>query len=156
MTANVLASEFQEEQDETAGWHWTPKRKIRAPVDEIAPEHQGVDRICRRWGTWNRRRAGGSSLASAESLYTKYGTPPSTAPLDADPEIMAVELAVIRMVSNEVMQYHGQTVILLYVKNYSPFTICRALKVRYEDFPRWTWTAREMVRAALVVRRYGT
>lgn len=151
MNAKVLATEFEEEKDRSTVWHWTPRRKVRVPVDEVAPQHESVHGLLLRWGAWNRQRSAGSSLASIEATYTKGDTPPATAPLDCDPDIMAAERAVIRMPKE-----HGATIRMIYVRRFSPFTICRAMRLRYEDFPRWVFTARAMVRNLLHRQGYLT
>jgi len=113
----------------------------RVPVDVIAPKHFVVHSQLVRWGTWSWSRGRGSSLASAESLYSgKGGTPPSTAPMAADPQIMAVERALIRM-----PMQHADTLRMLYAQRLTPGSICKALHLRYEGWGSWIFMARCMV-----------
>jgi hypothetical protein len=114
---------------------------FRAPTDEIAPEHLKVHELLVRWGLWVRRRSESSSLASIEGLYTKAGTPAATAPLSADPKLAAIELAVAGIM----LLQHRRLLIMLYVFRQSGYTICRAIKLRFEAYPQETHRARELV-----------
>ena len=120
----------------------------RTPVDEILPQHREVHAHLIRWGMWAGARGRNRSLASVEGLYTKAGTPASTAPLSADPKIMEMERAVIRL-----PEAHRLTVRLLYVSRWSPVSICQRGKMRYEAWPEHIATCRAMV--VNLLRRYG-
>lgn len=120
-------------------------------MDEVAPQHADIHLLFIRWGRWNWERKGrGTNLASAESLYSKVTTPPSTAPMMADPTLMALERVVIRMPAQ-----HGLTVRLLYIRRYTPYTICSAVRprLRYEAWPAWVFSCRAM--AVNLLRRHG-
>jgi hypothetical protein len=152
--------------------------KDRVPVDEVAPQHMVAHRLLIRWGLWCNSRSSGSSLASAEALYSGKGMmPPSTAPLGADPAVMAVERAMIRMpmeycllsIPPIIHKLHlplkrknmpkrigasGLPLKLLYAWRWSPTAICAALvpRVRPEE-----WTGHIHKRRAMVInlmRRY--
>jgi hypothetical protein len=117
-------------------------------VDEVAPQHVPIHGRLLRWGIWNRTRRNNAGLASIEGLYTKCGTPASTAPMAADPDLVAIERAVLHL-----PMQHMDAIRRLYVKNESPFTVCRVLHMRYEAFPEFMFTARAMV--VNLLRRQG-
>jgi DNA-directed RNA polymerase specialized sigma24 family protein len=119
----------------------------RTPIDEIAPQHEEVHSLLVRWGGWVAKKHGKRSLASIEGLYSK-STPPSTAPEASDSGLMDVERAVLRMPKD-----HRKTVVLLYVRRFTPTSICSVLHLRYEGWPAWAFACRAMVRNLL--RRYG-
>ena len=124
--------------------------KVRAPIDEIATQHQDLHERLVRWGDWNTARRPYSSLSSMQGLYARGGreaTPASTAPPPDLPSI-AIERAVIRM-----PKLYRDMLRMLYVQRFSAFTICRTLRIRYEAFPVWTFTARAMV--SNLLRRHG-
>jgi hypothetical protein len=115
--------------------------KDRVPVDEVAPQHMVAHGLLIRWGLWCNSRSSGSSLASAEALYSGKGMlPPATAPLGADPQVMLVERCVIRM-----PMQHGDTLGMLYVRRLSPSSICRAMNLQFERWPKWIFDARCML-----------
>jgi hypothetical protein len=120
----------------------------RTPVDEILPQHREVHAHLIRWGMWAGARGRNRSLASIEGLYTKAGTPASTAPLSADPQIMDMERAVIRLPAA-----HMLTVRLLYVNRFAPVSICQRARMRYEAWPDHIATCRAMV--VNLLRRHG-
>jgi len=120
----------------------------RVPLDVIAEQHLGVHALLIRWGLWSGSR-GSASLASVEVFSTgKGGTPASTAPMSADPQIMAVERAVLRMPTQ-----HRSTVRMLYVQRLTVLSICKAMHLRYEGWEPWIYTARCMV--VNLLRRNG-
>jgi hypothetical protein len=112
----------------------------RTPVDEVKPQHRRVHELLIRWGIWAGARVRNRSLASVEGLYTKAGTPASTAPLAADPQIMEVERAVIRLPNA-----HLLTMRLLYVNRWAPLSICQRVRMRYEAWPEHVSCCRSMV-----------
>jgi hypothetical protein len=120
----------------------------RTPIEEILPQHRDIHARLIRWGMWAGSRGRSRSLASVEGLYTKAGTPASTAPLSADPKVMEMERAVIRL-----PEAHRLTVRLLYVNRWSPVSICQRTKMRYEAWPAHIATCRSMV--VNLLRRYG-
>jgi hypothetical protein len=121
----------------------------RAPVDEILPQHRAVHAHLIRWGMWAGGRHRGRSLASVERLYRRESnTPASTAPLSADPQIMEMECAVIRLPAA-----HLLTVRLLYVNRWAPVSICQRSRMRYEAWPAHIATCRAMV--VNLLRRYA-
>lgn len=127
-----------------------PRLQDRIPVDEVAPQHAEIHALLVRWGRWNWTRKGGTALASAESLYCKVTTPPSTAPMASDPALMALERVVIRMPAQ-----HGITVRKLYIFRWTPYTICSFVRprLRYEAWPAWVFSCRAMV--VNLLRRHG-
>lgn len=114
--------------------------KERTPVDDVKPQHRRVHELLIRWGTWASARSRNRSLASIEGLYTKAGTPASTAPLGADAQIMDIERAVIRLPNA-----HLLTVRLLYVNRWAPVSICQRVRLRYESWPEHVDCCRSMV-----------
>jgi hypothetical protein len=113
---------------------------LRAPTDEIAPEHLKVHELLVRWGFWVRRRSSdGASLASIEGLYRK--TPPATAALAPDPVLVVIEGAVAGIM----LAQHRRLIVMLYVFRQGGYTICRAVKLRFENYPQETHRARELV-----------
>lgn len=123
---------------------------MRTPVDEVAPQHEALHGLLIRWGRWvSQPRGKGSSVVSANSLYSgSGGTPPSTAPMSADQQLIAVERAVLRMPAQ-----HADTVRMLYVRRLTANSICQAMRLRYESWPAWSFSCRAMVRNLL--RREG-
>jgi DNA-directed RNA polymerase specialized sigma24 family protein len=98
-----------------------------------------------RWGRWaSQRSKGGSSIASLEALCRRVASPPATAPLTADPALVAIERAVITLPAQ-----HRDTIVYLYVRRFSAHTICRKFRLRFEDFARWVHDCRAMVLARL-------
>lgn len=121
----------------------------RTPVDEILPQHREVHAHLIRWGMWAGGRSRSRSLASVERFYRKESnTPASTAPLSADPQIMEMERAVIRL-----PDAHRLTVRLLYVNRWAPVSICQRTRMRYEAWPAHIATCRAMV--VNLLRRHG-
>lgn len=114
--------------------------RARTPVDEVDPDQAYLHERLIRWGLWACSKAQGRGLASIEGLYNKAGTPPSTAPLSADPAIMAVERAVTRMPKE-----HRDTMRRLYVYRMTPTSICQMVRMRYEAWPAWVRVCRAMV-----------
>lgn len=123
----------------------------RTPVDEILPQHLRVHELLVRWGMWSGARSRTRSLASIESLYTKAGTPASTAPLSADIVIMDVERAVIKLPQEP--DPYRLIIVLLYVRRYAPVSICQTVRLRYEAWPERIATCRSMV--VNLLRRHG-
>lgn len=145
MNAALAVVEFEEESPRL----YSRGFRDRVPTDQVAPQHIVVHGQLLRWGRWSMTRRHGSSLASAESLYSgKSGTPPSTAPMVADPQIVAVERAVINMPME-----HADTLRMLYVRGFTPGSICKALHMRYEGWTHWVFACRAMCRNRL--RRQG-
>jgi hypothetical protein len=120
---------------------WKPRNLLTPADDVIMPAHEKVHELLIRWGLWARRRAPSTSLASLEGLYNKAGSPPSTAPLSADPRIAAVELAVIGIP----LSLHRRLLLMMYVLRQSNYTICRACKFPFKGYPAETFRARQMV-----------
>lgn len=116
--------------------------RLRAPVDEIAPQHEPVHALLCRWGSWASARRAGRTLASVEGLYTKAGTPAATAPLAADKSILAVERALVGMPGE-----HEATIRRLYVYRMTPLAICKMMRppLRYEAWTGHIFTCRCMV-----------
>lgn len=113
----------------------------RTPTEEILPQHREVHARLVRWGLWAGGRSRSRSLISIESLYRKESnTPASTAPLSADPQVMEMERAVIRL-----PEAHRLTVRLLYVNRWAPVSICQRTRMRYEAWPQHIATCRAMV-----------
>lgn len=146
MTAALLA-----EADEELPRLYSKGYEMRVPVEEVAPEHAKVHELLVRWGRWAGSRGRRVGLVSIEAFYTKGGTPPATAPLGADPLLMEVERAVLRMPSA-----HRNTIRMIYVYRWSPSTVCGAVKprLRYEAWPEWARTCRCMV--VNLLRQAGT
>ena len=119
---------------------WSRGYSMRVPVDVVEPQHARVHELLIRWGTWANSRAARPGLASVEGLYTKAGTPPATAPLSADHQVIACERAVIRM-----PKLLRDTVRRLYVFRLSPLTVCQYARIRYEAWPRHVAICRSMV-----------
>jgi hypothetical protein len=142
LTYALLAEEPEKEEKPRL---WSRGFKIRAPLDEVAPEHAKVHELCVRWGLWVRRRSPSTSLASIEGLYSKGGTPPATAPLSADPALAAVEMSVQRIM----LFQHRRLVIMLYILRCSGYTICRAIRLPFEAYPGETYRARSMVQSGV-------
>ena len=116
---------------------------MRAPVDEIAPQHEQVHALLCRWGAWaSTRSSAGRSLASVEGLYRRAGTAPATAPLAADKAILAVERALIGMPNEQ-----ETTLRRLYVYRMTPLAICKMMRppLRYEAWPGHVFVCRAMV-----------
>ncbi len=116
--------------------------RMRAPVEEVAPQHERVHQLLIRWGCWASSRAAKRSLASIESLYTRGGgTPASTAPIAADRTILAVERALIGMPDE-----HEKTLRRLYVYRMTPLAICKMMRppLRYEAWPGHIFLCRAM------------
>lgn len=138
MNAPLLAMAAQKEEETRR-----PRRQDRIPVDVVSEDHNALHALLCRWGRWQGERSyRGSTLASVESLYEKVSTPPSTAPMAADPMLMAVERAVIGM-----PKAHRETIRDLYVYRWTPYTICSAIRprLRYEAWPAWIRICRCMV-----------
>jgi hypothetical protein len=147
-------------QEEKQSW---PRWQDRTPVDVVAPQHQAIHALLIRWGLWAVNRAKGRSLASIESLYTKERTSSSTAPLSADPMLMAVERAMISLPEEA-----RATLVWIYADRLAPISICSALgELRRSKFrrgekpPRWAvmglryegWSAWAFLCRSMVVNR---
>ena len=122
----------------------------RTPVDEIAPGQLKAHAWLIRWGRWQSESKGRAGLASVEGLYNKVGSPPSTAPMASDPVLMAIERAVIKM-----PEQHRRTLGLLYVRRFTPYTVCRDLGLRYECWPAWAFACRAMLQRLVSEDGYG-
>jgi hypothetical protein len=119
-------------------------RQDRIPVDVVAPGQENLHAWLIRWGRWQNTRPASHTLASVEGLYNKVGTPPSTAPMASDPTLMAIEVAVVGMLTP-----HRDTLQMFYIKRFTPYTICRAIKprpgLRYESWAAWIFSCRSSV-----------
>jgi hypothetical protein len=114
--------------------------RMRTPVDDVAPQHVGVHGLLIRWGRWVSQRGKKSSLPSFSLYSGTGGTPPSTAPMAADIQLVAVERSVLRM-----PMQHADTVRMLYVRRLTANSICQAMRMRYEAWPDWSFSCRAMV-----------
>lgn len=145
------------------------------PLDCVEPRHAGIHLLLLRWASWARLRPkAGGSVGSVESLYRRMGgTPAATAPLGADPELLEVELALLRMPVErvtlwrrrvngsrprrlvvKVLEMPGATLRCLYAWRWQPVTICAALEPRLRPvaWPAHVGTMRSLLAAALAKR----
>lgn len=173
MTAALLVGEDEERWPRL----YSKGYEDNVPTDDVPERHLAQHALLLRWGSWARVRANsGGAGGSVEALYRRGGgTPPATAPAGTDPELMQVELAVLRMpAESAVMRFRwavesgkrtrhavrlqapGLTLRLLYVHQWGPSTVCIALipQLRPRAWIEHIATCRAMVQN-MMRRRHG-
>jgi hypothetical protein len=165
LTYALLAEDPEKEEQPRL---WSKVVNVRTPVDEVADEHTKEHGMLIRWGLWVRRSSTSTTLASVEGRYSRGGgTPPATAPLSADPLVVAVEFVVSGTCCGEAdclqtlrlsrgkrhllcdVCRSRSLLIMFYAFRCSGWTICRALKLAFAAYPRETYRARDLVHQRL-------
>lgn len=121
-------------------------KQQRVPADVVAPQHIEIHADLERWGQWNRDRYEPGTCASAEKKYDNTGgreTKKATVALPQNPQLRLIDRTLRHMAMR--VPPHAECLKLFYVKRSTPFVICRALVIRWEDFPTWMFDCRAMV-----------
>lgn len=138
----ALAAMIEEQPDQRSEPRlYSRGHRDRTPVDVVLPQHADIHALLIRWGAWNASRAARRGAASVEGLYSKVGTPPATAPLAADRQIVDLERAMVAMPAEQ-----KDTLRRLYVFRMTPISICqlRRPRMRYEAWAEHIATCRSM------------
>lgn len=123
-------------------------RQRRAPVDEIAEQHRVVHEWLERWGRW--QRGGSSGPATCNSLEGNFD--PSAGREVKRPMVSLPPNPIYPRMNRAIWEMplqHGETIRLFYGRRRSPMVICSVMVLRWEDFGKWMFDCRAMVRNRL-------